>query len=168
MCVLGCLLFGDKTQIFKGSQETNGFLFLLVDYQARCNKHGELYMFRITNYELFNYTGSCNVVFSLDYFASHLECQTHYLVRNFYASESFINVCVQVKIIYLIHMDMEADQNSNGEERVCLPIRRPSALLPETLQLKPWPKATSIGTWMEISNYANLNRAYFFSIAFGS
>lgn len=94
--------------------------------------------------------------------------RSHYLVRNFYESESFINVCVQVKIIYLIHMDMEADQNSNGEERVCLPIRRPSALLPETLQLKPWPKATYIGIWMEISNYANLNGAYFFSVAFWS
>lgn len=39
MGVLGCLLFGDKTQIFKSSEERNGFLFLLVDYQARCNKH---------------------------------------------------------------------------------------------------------------------------------
>lgn len=44
------------------------------------------------------------------------DVRPHYLVRNFYESESFINVCVQVKIIYLIHMDMEADQNSNGEE----------------------------------------------------
>lgn len=99
--VLGCLLIGDKTQIFKSSQEKNGFLFLLVDYQARCNKHEELHMFRITNYELFKYIGSCNVVFSLDYFAPHLECQISLSCEEFLL-ESFINVCVQVKIIYLI------------------------------------------------------------------
>lgn len=40
--------------------------------------------------------------------------RSHYLARNF-ISQSFITMCVQVKIIYLIHMDMEADRNSNGK-----------------------------------------------------
>lgn len=34
-------------------------------------------------------------------------------------------------------------------ERVCLPVRRPSTLLPETLWLKPLPKAAYIGIWLE-------------------
>lgn len=72
-----------------------------------------------------------------------------------------------MKIIYPIHMDMGADRNSNGEDRVCFPVRRPSALLPETLQLKPGPKAAYIGTWMEISNYANLSGAYFSPLHYG-
>ena len=35
-----------------------------------------------------------------------------------------------------------------------------SALLPETLQWKPWPKAAYIDIWTEISSYVNLNGAY--------
>lgn len=48
----------------------------------------------------------------------------------------------------------------------CLPVRRPGALLPETLQLKPWPKAAYIGIWTEISNYVNLSGAYFSQLSY--
>lgn len=45
--------------------------------------------------------------------------------------------------------------------RGCLPVRSLSTLLPETLWLKPPPKAAYIGIWLEISDYINLNGAYF-------
>ena len=61
---------------------------------------------------------------------------------------------------------MEAAWNSDGGRRGCLSIRVPTALLPEALQLKPWPKAASMGTWMEISDYVNLKGAYFSQLSY--
>lgn len=39
-------------------------------------------------------------------------------------------------------------------------------MLLEILQLKPWPKAAYIGIWMEISNYVDLDGAYFSQLGY--